>query len=80
MTIIALKGRSNIGKTTTIRLLHDLLLQNGYQLLSTTYTPLGVCLSNQAQRSRVCSHTMRTIFLRLPTRENCCKVLATIEL
>lgn len=29
-TIIALRGKGNSGKTTTIRILHDLLLTNGY--------------------------------------------------
>lgn len=36
-TIIALKGKGNSGKSTTIRLLHDLLLQNGYQLNSSNF-------------------------------------------
>lgn len=30
-TIIALRGRGNSGKSQTIRVLHGLLLQNGYQ-------------------------------------------------
>lgn len=33
-TIIALKGKGNTGKSTTIRLLHELLLLNGYQLIN----------------------------------------------
>jgi hypothetical protein len=32
-TIIALRGRGNSGKSQTIRLLHGLLLGNGYQLV-----------------------------------------------
>ena len=31
-TIIALKGKANSGKTTTITILHDRLLDNGYEL------------------------------------------------
>lgn len=30
-TILALRGKGNSGKSVTIRMLHDLLLQNGYQ-------------------------------------------------
>lgn len=41
MTIISLKGRGNIGKTTSIRLLHDLLLHNSFNLLSTIYNTSG---------------------------------------
>lgn len=36
-TIIALRGRGNSGKSTTIRLLYDLLLQNGYQIISSNF-------------------------------------------
>jgi hypothetical protein len=40
-TIIALRGRGNSGKSTTIRLLHDLLLQNGYQLVKSNFNTAG---------------------------------------
>lgn len=39
--IIALRGRGNSGKSTTIRLLYDLLLQNGYQLISSNINVNG---------------------------------------
>ena len=38
--IIALRGKGGSGKTTTIRLLHTLLLQNNFILISTTFNPL----------------------------------------
>lgn len=41
MNIFALRGRGNSGKSTTIRLLHGLLNQNGYQIVSTTFNPQG---------------------------------------
>lgn len=40
-TIIALRGRGNSGKSTTIRLLYDLLLQNGYQIISSNLNTVG---------------------------------------
>lgn len=36
-TIISLRGVSNSGKTTTIRALYSLLLQNGYQQVSSNF-------------------------------------------
>jgi hypothetical protein len=39
--IIALRGRGNSGKSTTIRLLYDLLLQNRYQLISSNFNVDG---------------------------------------
>ncbi len=36
-TIIALRGKGNSGKSTTIRLLYDLLSQNSYQLISSNF-------------------------------------------
>jgi len=36
-TIIALKGRSNSGKTTSIRILHQLLLKNGFMLVRSNF-------------------------------------------
>jgi hypothetical protein len=39
--IFALRGRGSSGKTTTIRLLHELLIQNNYQILSTTFNSQG---------------------------------------
>lgn len=41
MNIFALRGRGNSGKSTTIRLLHSLFVQNGYQIFSTTFNPQG---------------------------------------
>lgn len=41
MNIIALRGKGNTGKSTTIRLLHGVLIQNGYQVVSTTFNPQG---------------------------------------
>lgn len=41
MNIFALRGRGNSGKSTTIRLLHGLFIQNGYQIVSTTFNPGG---------------------------------------
>jgi hypothetical protein len=40
-TIIALRGRGNSGKSTTIRLLYDLLLQNGYQIIRSNFNVTG---------------------------------------
>jgi hypothetical protein len=37
-TIIALRGIGNSGKSTTIRLLHGLMLSNGYILIRTDFT------------------------------------------
>ena len=39
--IIALKGKGNVGKTTTIRILHNILQQNGYVLNETNITAYG---------------------------------------
>lgn len=36
-TIIALRGKGNSGKSTTIRILHDLILSNGYQQISSNF-------------------------------------------
>lgn len=38
--IIALRGKGDVGKSTTIRLLHTLLLQNGFQLIDSSFDPL----------------------------------------
>ncbi len=35
--IIALRGRGNSGKSATIRLLYDLLVQNGYQQINSNF-------------------------------------------
>ena len=40
-TIIGLKGRGNSGKSTTIRILYELLLQDGFQLISGNFKPSG---------------------------------------
>ena len=40
-TIIALRGKGNSGKSTAIRLLYDLILQNGYQLVSSNLNVIG---------------------------------------
>lgn len=37
--IIALRGKRNVGKSTTIRLFHALLLQNGFQLINSSFNP-----------------------------------------
>ena len=36
-TIIALRGKGNSGKSTTIRLLYDILLQDGFQLIQSNF-------------------------------------------
>ncbi len=41
MYIFALRGRGNSGKSTTIRLLNGLFVQNGYQIVSTTFNQQG---------------------------------------
>lgn len=41
MNIFALRGRGNSGKSTTIRLLHGLLIQNGYQIVNTSFNTQG---------------------------------------
>jgi len=41
MNIFALRGRGNSGKSTTIRLLNGLFVQNGFQIVSTTFNPQG---------------------------------------
>lgn len=40
-TIIALRGRGNSGKSSTIRMLYDLLLQNRYGLISSNFNATG---------------------------------------
>ena len=40
-TIIALKGRGGIGKTTTIGMLHAKMLANGFLLISSSYLSTG---------------------------------------
>ena len=40
-TIIALRGRGNSGKSSTIRLLYNLLLLNRYQLISSNFNATG---------------------------------------
>src|SRR5690349_13956648 len=37
MNIVALRGRGNSGKTNTIRRLHQLMIDNGYRLIETTF-------------------------------------------
>jgi hypothetical protein len=39
MNILALRGVGNSGKTTTIKLLHGLFLNNSYQVVSITFNP-----------------------------------------
>jgi hypothetical protein len=39
--IIALQGKGNSGKTTTIHLLHDILISNGYHQVSSMRKPQG---------------------------------------
>ena len=41
MNIIALKGKGNSGKSTTIRLLHDLLIADDYEVVNTNFESLG---------------------------------------
>lgn len=41
MNIFALRGKGNSGKSSTIRLLHGLFVQNDYQIISTTFNPKG---------------------------------------
>ncbi len=40
-TIVALRGKTSTGKTTTIKILHNLLMQNNYVQISTTYNQDG---------------------------------------
>jgi len=39
--IFALRGKGNSGKTATIRILHDLLLKNGFQLINSNFSING---------------------------------------
>jgi hypothetical protein len=41
MDIFALRGKGNTGKSTTIRLLHELFLQNAYHIVDTTFNMHG---------------------------------------